>query len=72
MIIRQAKPEDAQDLKTLYFDFLTQFPPKEDPRDSVARQKNAIMIEGILWQIRKSPRSMLVVCELVGYRSATQ
>ena len=30
MIIRQAKPEDAQDLKTLYFDFLTQFPPKEE------------------------------------------
>lgn len=30
MIIRQAKPEDAQDLKTLYFDFLTQFPPNEE------------------------------------------
>lgn len=30
MIIRQAKPEDAQDLKTLYFDFLTHFPPKEE------------------------------------------
>jgi len=30
MLIRQAKPEDAQDLKTLYFDFLTQFPPKEE------------------------------------------
>lgn len=30
MIIRQAKPEDAQDLKTLYFDFLTQHPPKEE------------------------------------------
>ena len=30
MIIRQAKPEDAQDLKILYFDFLTQFPPKEE------------------------------------------
>ena len=30
MIIRQAKPTDAQDLKTLYFDFLTQFPPKEE------------------------------------------
>jgi len=30
MIIRQAKPEDAQDLKTLYFEFLTQFPPKEE------------------------------------------
>jgi len=30
MIIRQAKPKDAQDLKTLYFDFLTHFPPKEE------------------------------------------
>ncbi|MBR6643059.1 MAG: GNAT family N-acetyltransferase [Lachnospiraceae bacterium] len=30
MIIRRAKPEDAQDLKTLYFEFLTQFPPKEE------------------------------------------
>lgn len=30
MIIRQAKPTDAQDLKTLYFDFLTHFPPKEE------------------------------------------
>ena len=30
MIIRQAKTTDAQDLKTLYFDFLTQFPPKEE------------------------------------------
>lgn len=30
MIIRQAKPEDAQDLKTLYFEFLTHFPPKEE------------------------------------------
>ena len=30
MIIRQAKPTDAQDLKTLYFEFLTQFPPKEE------------------------------------------
>ena len=30
MIIRQAKTEDAQDLKTLYFEFLTHFPPKEE------------------------------------------
>ena len=30
MIIRQARPEDAQDLKTLYFEFLTHFPPKEE------------------------------------------
>lgn len=30
MIIRQAKPTDAEDLKTLYFEFLTHFPPKEE------------------------------------------
>ena len=30
MIIRKAKSTDAQDLKTLYFDFLTHFPPKEE------------------------------------------
>ena len=30
MIIRQARPEDANDLKTLYFEYLTQFPPKEE------------------------------------------
>ena len=30
MIIRKAKPTDAQDLKTLYFEFLTHFPPKEE------------------------------------------
>ena len=30
MIIRQAKPEDAQALKILYFEFLTHFPPKEE------------------------------------------
>lgn len=30
MIIRQAKSSDAQDLKTLYFDFLIHFPPKEE------------------------------------------
>ena len=30
MIIREAKPTDAQDLKILYFEFLTHFPPKEE------------------------------------------
>lgn len=30
MIIREATAADANDLKTLYFDFLTQFPPKEE------------------------------------------
>ena len=30
MIIRKAKPTDAQDLKELYFEYLTHFPPKEE------------------------------------------
>ena len=30
MIIRKAKSNDANDLKVLYFDYLTHFPPKEE------------------------------------------
>lgn len=30
MIIRKARYTDANDLKILYFDYLTQFPPKEE------------------------------------------
>jgi len=30
MIIRKAKGTDANDLKTLYFDYLTHFPPEEE------------------------------------------
>lgn len=30
MIIRKATGSDANDLKTLYFEFLTQYPPKEE------------------------------------------
>ena len=30
MIIREAKVSDANDLRVLYFDFLTQYPPKEE------------------------------------------
>lgn len=30
MIIRKAKKSDANDLKILYFDYLTRFPPKEE------------------------------------------
>ena len=29
MLIRQALPEDADDLKILYFDYLTNYPPQE-------------------------------------------
>lgn len=30
MIVRKARVEDANDLKVLYFEYLTQFPPKEE------------------------------------------
>ncbi len=30
MIIRKAQSKDADDLKTLYFEYLTHFPPKEE------------------------------------------
>ena len=30
MIIRKAKSTDAEDLKVLYFEYLTKFPPKEE------------------------------------------
>ena len=30
MIIRKAKGTDANELKTLYFEYLTHFPPKEE------------------------------------------
>ena len=30
MIIRKAKSTDAKGLKTLYFEYLTHFPPKEE------------------------------------------
>lgn len=30
MIIRKAKSTDAEDLKVLYFEYLTRFPPKEE------------------------------------------
>lgn len=38
MIIRKAKNTDANDLKILYFDYLTQFPPKKEQDMSLWRQ----------------------------------
>ncbi len=35
MIIRKAGPADANDLKVLYFDYLTRFPPKEKQDETV-------------------------------------
>ena len=45
MIIRQACPQDAEDLKTLYFEHLTAYPPKEEQdmdlwRDVIKRFEN--------------------------------
>ena len=38
MIIRKAKNTDANDLKILYFDYLTQFPPKKEQDMSLWKQ----------------------------------
>lgn len=58
MIIRQAKPEDAQDLKTLYFDFLTQYPPKEEQDMKLWEQK--------IEKFSKDERMYLLVVEEEG------
>jgi len=58
MIIRQAKPEDAQDLKTLYFDFLTQYPPKEEQDMKLWKQK--------IEKFSKDERMYLLVVEEEG------
>lgn len=58
MIIRQAKPEDAQNLKTLYFDFLTQYPPKEEQDMKLWEQK--------IEKFSKDERMYLLVMEEEG------
>lgn len=58
MIIRQAKPEDAKDMKTLYFDFLTQYPPKEEQDMKLWEQK--------IEKFSKDERMYLLVVEEEG------
>lgn len=55
MIIREATATDAQDLKTLYFDYLTQFPPKEE--------QNMEQWRGLIEQLKADDRMYLLVAE---------
>lgn len=55
MIIREAKAADAQDLKILYFDYLTQFPPKEE--------QDMEQWESLIEQIGADKRMYLLVVE---------
>lgn len=55
MIIRKAKSTDANDLKVLYFDYLTHFPPKEE--------QNMIMWQNLLDKFEKDENMHLLVVE---------
>lgn len=55
MIIRKAKSTDANDLKVLYFDYLTHFPPKEE--------QDMIMWENLLDKFEKDESMHLLVVE---------
>lgn len=55
MIIREAKATDAQDLKILYFDYLTQFPPKEE--------QDMERWEQLIEQLKADDRMYLLVVE---------
>lgn len=58
MIIRKAGPADANDLKVLYFDYLTRFPPKE-------KQDEAVW-QGLLAKFEKDDHMHLLVVEEEG------
>ena len=55
MIIRKAKSTDAYDLKTLYFDHLTHYPPKEE--------QDMILWQNLLDQFEKDKHMHLLVVE---------
>lgn len=55
MIIRKAKSTDANDLKVLYFDYLTHFPPKEE--------QNMILWQNLLNKFEKDENMHLLVAE---------
>lgn len=55
MIIRKAVRTDAEDLKELYFDYLTKYPPKEEQNMDLWRQ--------LLDQFEKDGRMYLLVAE---------
>lgn len=58
MIIRKAGPADANDLKVLYFDYLTRFPPKE-------KQDEAVW-QGLLAKFEQDDHMHLLVVEEEG------
>jgi len=55
MIIRKAKSTDANDLKVLYFDYLTRFPPKEE--------QDLFLWQKLLDKFEKSENMHLLVVE---------
>ena len=55
MIIRKAKSTDASDLKVLYFDYLTHFPPKEE--------QDMVMWQNLLDKFEKDENMHLLVAE---------
>ena len=55
MIIRKASSKDAHDLKVLYFDYLTSYPPKEE--QDMKRWEN------ILDKLKKDDKMHLLVLE---------
>lgn len=55
MIIRKAKSTDASDLKVLYFDYLTHFPPKEE--------QDMVMWQNLLDKFEKDENMHLLVVE---------
>ncbi len=58
MIIRQATPRDAEQLKTLYFEFLTAFPPSEEQDMNLWRER--------IQQFYDDDYIKLLVCEVDG------
>ncbi len=55
MIIRKAKGADAHELKILYFDFLTQYPPREE--------QDMVLWERLLDKFEKDENMYLLVVE---------
>lgn len=58
MIIRKAKGTDAEDLKVLYFNYLTHFPPKEE--------QDMALWEKLLDKFEQDDRMHLLVAEKDG------
>lgn len=59
MKIRRAIPQDAEDLKILYFEHLTAFPPKEEQNMDVWR--------GMIARLENDDRQYLLVAEEDGH-----